>query len=109
VLERRLLDRFLERVRQRPFADESEREERLRSVQNRIVDLLDTWRKIFEDYRTAGVNVQYQKYELKQPKPLLREILDKDFESERHRILRRYARATNAWIASSALSICRTK
>src|SRR5262249_30218788 len=36
-LERRLLDRFLERVRQQPFANESEREERLRSVQNRIV------------------------------------------------------------------------
>jgi hypothetical protein len=31
-LERRLLDRFLDRVRQQPFADESEREERLRSV-----------------------------------------------------------------------------
>jgi hypothetical protein len=60
----------------------------LRSVQNRIVDLLDSWRKIFEDYRVAGVNVQYQKYELKQPKPLLREILDKDFESERHRKFR---------------------
>jgi ATP-dependent helicase YprA (DUF1998 family) len=87
-LERRLLDRFLELVRQQPFADESEREERLRSVQNRIVDLLDSWRKIFEDYRAAGVNVQYQKYELKQPKPLLREILDKDFESERHRKFR---------------------
>ena len=87
-LERRLLDHFLGRVRQQPFADEAEREERLRSVQNRIVDLLDSWRKIFEDYRAAGVNVQYQKYELKQPKPLLREILDKDFESERHRKFR---------------------
>ena len=54
-LERRLLDAFLERVRQQPFADEDEREERLRSVQNRIVDLLDSWRKIFEDYRAAGV------------------------------------------------------
>ena len=87
-LERLLLDRFLERVRQQPFADEAEREERLRSVQNRIVDLLDSWRKIFDDYRAAGVNVQHQKYELKQPKPLLREILDKDFESERHRKFR---------------------
>jgi hypothetical protein len=87
-LERRLLASFLERVRQQPFADEAEREERLRSVQNRIVDLLDSWRKIFEDYRAAGVHMQYQKYELKQPKPLLREILDKDFESERHRKFR---------------------
>jgi hypothetical protein len=87
-LELRLLDAFLERVRQQPFADEAEREERLRSVQNRVVDLLDSWRKIFEDYRAAGVNMQYQKYELKQPKPLLRDMLDKDFESEHHRKFR---------------------
>ena len=88
ALERRLLDAFLERVRQQPFADEDEREERLRSVQNRVVDLLDSWRKIFEDYRAAGVAMQYQKYELKQPRPLLREMLDKDFESEHHRKFR---------------------
>jgi len=88
ALERRLLAAFLERVRQQPFADEAEREERLRSVQNRIVDLLDSWRKIVEDYRTAGVDLQYQKYELKQPKPLLREALDTDFESEHHRKFR---------------------
>jgi hypothetical protein len=87
-LERRLLDSFLERVRQQPFADEAEREERLRSVQNRIVDLLDSWRKIVDDYLAAGVSVQYQKHEMKQPKPLLREMLDKDFESERHRKFR---------------------
>ncbi len=51
ALERRLLDAFLERVRQQPIADEEEREERLRSVQNRVVDLLDSWRKVFEDYQ----------------------------------------------------------
>ena len=84
ALERRLLDAFLDRVRQQPFADEDEREECLRSVQNRVVDLLDSWRKIFEDYRAAGVAMQYQKYELRQPRPLLREMLDKDFESEHH-------------------------
>ena len=88
ALERRLLDAFLERVRQQPFADEAEREERLRSVQNRIVDLLDSWRKIVEDYQAAGVDLQYQKYELRQPKPLLREALDTDFESEHHRKFR---------------------
>jgi hypothetical protein len=87
-LEHRLLDTFLDRVRQQPFADEVEREERLRSVQNRVVDLLDSWRKIFEDYRAAGVRLQYQKYELKQPRPLLREMLDKNFESEHHRKFR---------------------
>jgi hypothetical protein len=87
VLERRLLNDFLERVRQQRM-DEDERAERLRSVQNRVVDLLDSWRKIFEDYRAAGVALQYQKYELTQPKPLLREVLDKDFESEHHRKFR---------------------
>lgn len=88
ILERRLLDDLLGRVRQQPFADEEERAERLRSVQNRVVDLLDSWRKIFEDYRAAGVALQYQKYELKQPRPLLREMLDTVFESEHHRKFR---------------------
>ena len=32
--------------------------------------------------------MQYQKYELKKPRPLLREMLDKDFESEHHRKFR---------------------
>lgn len=87
-LERRLLDVFLDRVRQQPFADEAEREERLRSVQNRIVDLLDSWTAVLESYRAVGVAMQYQKYELKQPKPLLRDMLDEDFESEHHRKFR---------------------
>jgi hypothetical protein len=88
ALERALLTTFLERVRQQPFGDEAEREERLRSVQDRVVDLLDSWRKIFDDYNAAGVSMQYQKYELSNPRPLLREMLDKDFESENHRKFR---------------------
>jgi hypothetical protein len=88
ALERRLLDAFLARVRQQPIADEDERQERLRSVQDRLVDLLDSWRKVFEDYHAAGVAVQYQKYELTQPRPLLREMLDRSFESEHHRKFR---------------------
>jgi len=88
TLEGLLLNAFLERVRQQPFADEQEREECLRSIQNRVVDLLDSWRKIFDDYHAAGVSMQYQKYELNQPRPLLREMLDKDFESDHHRKFR---------------------
>jgi hypothetical protein len=88
TLDDRLLDAFLERVRQQPFADEREREECLRSVQNRVVDLLDSWQKILDDYHASGVSMQYQKYELKQPQPLLREMLDKDFESDHHRKFR---------------------
>jgi hypothetical protein len=87
-LEVRLLDAFLGCVRQQPFIDKTELDERLRSVRNRVVDLLDSWRKVFEDYQSVGVELQYQKYELKQPKPLLREMLDEDLESEHHRKFR---------------------
>jgi hypothetical protein len=87
-VERRLLDAFLHRVGDQPFADEAEREERLRSVQSRIVDLLDSWLKVLDSYRAVGVDVQYQQYELKTPRPLLREMLDVDFDSEHHRKFR---------------------
>ena len=87
ALERRLLDAFRERVREQPL-DEAEREERLRSVQNRVGDLLDSWCKIFDDYSTTGVELQYQKYELEKPRPLLRDMLDTEFESEYHRKFR---------------------
>lgn len=85
-LERMLLDAFLERVRQQPITEE-EREQYLRSVQNRIVDLLDSWSKVIDDYQSEGVEVQYQRYDvprLRQPRPLLREMLDREFETEHH-------------------------
>ena len=87
ALERRLLDAFRERVREQPL-NEEEREERLRSVQNRVGDLLDSWCKIFDAYYEARVGLQYQKYELEKPRPLLRDMLDTDFESEHHRKFR---------------------
>lgn len=88
-LERRVLEAFLERVNQQPFTDESERNERLRSVQNRVVDLLDSWRTVFEDYESSGTELQYQKYEgITQPRPLLRDMLDEEFQSEHHRKFR---------------------
>lgn len=88
ALEREVLGALLGRVRQQPFASDDERAERVRSVQNRIVDLLDSWRTVFEDYHRVGVHLQYQKYELDGPRPLLREMLDRDFESEHHRKFR---------------------
>jgi hypothetical protein len=88
ALERRLLEVFRARVAQQPIDDPDEQAERLRSVQNRVVDLLDSWRKVFDDYQRAGVALQYQKYELDKPRPLLREMLDTDFESEHHRKFR---------------------
>ena len=88
ALEPRLLDALIRRVEQQAFGDEDEREERMASVRNRVVDLLDSWRKVLDDYQQAGVDLQYQQYELRQPKPLLREMLDEDFESEHHRKFR---------------------
>ncbi len=88
VLEARLLETFLGRVRRQPIEDDAELEERLRSVQNRVVDLLDSWRRILDDYKKSNVDMQYQKYELDQPKPLLREMLDREFESSHHRKFR---------------------
>jgi hypothetical protein len=80
-LERRLLAAFLDRVHQQPI-DDDEREERLRSVQNRIVDLLDSWRGIFLDYQEAGGRLQYQKYEKTGPGPLLHDMLEKNLGPE---------------------------
>ena len=71
-----------------PLQDEAEREERLRSIQNRIGDLLDSWRAILDDYRADGVPMQYQRYEAATRRPLLREMLDTDFESAHHKKFR---------------------
>ena len=87
-LERLLLEVFRARINEQPLQDEAEREERLRSIQNRIGDLLDSWRAILDDYRADGVPMQYQKYEVATRRPLLREMLDTDFESSHHRKFR---------------------
>ena len=84
VLEKILLERFLARVDQQPFQIEDERAERRRSVQNRVVDLLDSWLKVIESYGESNVEVQYQKHEgLSVPKPLLHEMLDDEFDTVR--------------------------
>ena len=87
-VERLLLDAFQKRVSAQPLTDELEREESLRSVHDRVVDLLDSWQTIVDGYREVNVGVQYQKHETRQPRPLLREMLDKDFETEHHRKFR---------------------
>jgi hypothetical protein len=88
ALEQYLIDVFRERVNQQDFAAD-ERDERLLAVQNRIVDLLDSWQTVVDDYQQATVAVQYQQYEgSRTAKPLLRDTLEKQFESEHHRKFR---------------------
>ncbi len=84
ALERRLIAAFSDRLQDQRLADD-DLAERLRSVRSRVGDLLDSWRHVVDGYRDVGAEVTYQQYE--QPrgkKPLLREMLDTDFESEHH-------------------------
>lgn len=87
-VEEALLAAFLDRVRQQPIPDDAERQERLQSVQSRITDLLDSWSKVVRGFHADGVEVRYQRYEGGEGQPLLREMLDKDFESAHHRKFR---------------------
>ena len=88
ALERRLLAVFAARIDEQPFEDDAERNERLRSVRNRIGDLLDSWGAIVDAYRSDGVPMQYQRHEAATRQPLLREMLDTGFESHHHRKFR---------------------
>ncbi len=88
TLEGYLIDIFQQRVRLQAF-DAAECNERLRAVQNRVVDLLDAWRQIIEAYQEAGVAVQYQAYEgSRNARPLLRDPLEKTFDSDHARKFR---------------------
>ena len=83
VLEKLLQDVFGARIDEQPF-DAAERAERQRSLRDRIGDLLDSWSAIHDDYHRDGVPMQYQKYEAATRQPLLREMLDTDFDSHHH-------------------------
>ena len=87
-IEQSLIETFVERVNQQPFGDEHERLERLQSVRSRIVDLLDSWLAVVEDYHDASTAMKYQRYEPRTARPLLREMLEEDFESPHHRKFR---------------------
>ena len=87
-LEERLVESFRERVDRQSFASGAERADRIYSVCSRVVDLLDSWCTVVEDYHADNVTVKYQQYEMKQGRPLLREMLDTEFESEHHRKFR---------------------
>ncbi len=88
ALERYLIDVFQQRIRQQDLAEE-ERDEQLLAVQLRVVDLLDAWQTVVEDYQRVGVAVQYQQYEgSRTAKPLLRDTLERQFDSEHQRKFR---------------------
>ena len=87
ALERLLLGVFRARLDDQPF-DDAERNDRQRSVQNRVGDLLDSWEAIRDAYRSDGVPMQYQRFEASTRQPLLREMLDTGFESLHHRKFR---------------------
>ena len=83
-LEDRLAMIFGERVANQPIHDPKEQAETATAVRSRVVDLLDSWLHILGDYRASGVRLQYQRYERRTDRPLLRHLLDRKFESRRH-------------------------
>ena len=87
-VEQFLLEVFLDRVEDQPgVRDDGERDELVRSVRDRIKDLLDSWQHVVASYGEAGVGMKYQKHEAYQRatlRPLLREMLDREFETEHH-------------------------
>ena len=87
-LQRQLVQALQERINKQPFAAETERQEAKSSIEQRVADLLDAWGRIVADYHANNVAVQYQRHEQRQPRPLLREMLDADFESADHRKFR---------------------
>ena len=89
ALADRLRATFRDRLDSQPINDPEESEEAAEAVRGRIVDLLDSWTKIFDDYRANGVPLEYQQYETRSSaRPLLRYMLDQGFESEHHRKFR---------------------
>lgn len=87
-LETHLIEVFQRRVNLQELSAE-ERDECLLAVQNRIVDLLDAWQTVVEDYQQVGVATQYQQYETRSnAKPLLRDTLERQFDSAHQRKFR---------------------
>lgn len=77
-IEQLLRAAFRDRINQQPMASDEERAEVVQSVEARVVDLLDAWDEIYDEHHKDGVQMQYQRYELDGPRPLLHEMLDGD-------------------------------
>jgi hypothetical protein len=78
-LEARLLALFEARLDEQAMGQE-ERSERRASVRHRIVGLLDDWTTVSDYYSSEGVAFGYQRYEEEGLKPLLREMLETEFD-----------------------------
>ena len=88
TIEGTLIEVFQQRVEDQPL-DEEELQERLHSVRSRVADLLDSWLAVVDGYRNVNTAMKYQRYEPPDTaSPLLREMLDKEFESSHHRKFR---------------------
>ena len=88
-LQEELVRLFRERAKSQGISTEGgELDEVLSSVTNRIGDLLDSWEFVIREADENATRMQYQKYELKEGAPLLREMLDSDFATEHHRKFR---------------------
>ena len=88
ALEEQLRRIYVDRVNRQPFDSEDEREERRRSVTDRIGELLDAWLAVLADYHSSNTDVQYQRYENRGPRPLLRDMLETKFDSAQQRAFR---------------------
>lgn len=90
-VETLLRQAFSDRVLDQPdsLEGDEERDERLRSVRNRIDDLLDTWSEVSSGIEGAGQQLRYQKYERgRATQTLLRDMMDDDINVESHRKFR---------------------
>ena len=87
-LEDRLTRVFRDRLEHQPDLGSEERRETAADIRGRIVDLLDSWTRILDDHHKDGVRLQYQQYEQRPHKPLLRHLLDPDPGDEHARKFR---------------------
>ncbi|MDE0123858.1 MAG: DISARM system helicase DrmA [Bryobacterales bacterium] len=84
-IEPQLKEVFANRVRGQPISrgGGAEMDEMLRSVRNRIDDLLDAWQRISTDSLNSSGRFRYQQYEERGAgRFLLREMLDEGIEDE---------------------------
>ena len=82
-LRESLASAFANRIRQQRLSEE-EREAAEAGVRARTADLLESWERIRAGYAEVGASLRYQQREGNAGKPLLRDMLDTEFESPDH-------------------------